>query len=163
MVFEVVARLVFHPMLLVSVWLLFAGHSSTGGGFAGGMVAGLALVVRYLGGGRYELGEAAPVGPGTLLGLGLLCATGTGLAGLVLGQNVLHATVVDVALPLVGEVHVATSALFDVGVYLVVVGLVVDLLRSFGSELDRQTEAGVGPEDEGAGSRDEPVAEVAAR
>ena len=58
---EVVARLTFHTVVLISVFLLFTGHSSVGGGFAGGIVAGLALVVRYLAGGRYELAAAAPV------------------------------------------------------------------------------------------------------
>ena len=62
-VLEVVTRLIFHTILVFSLYLLFAGHNAPGGGFAGGLVAGLALVLRYLAGGRYELGEAAPVAP----------------------------------------------------------------------------------------------------
>ena len=72
MVLEVVTRLLFHTIVVFSVYLLFTGHNEPGGGFAGGLVAGLALVLRYLAGGRYELGEAAPVDPGLLLGAGLL-------------------------------------------------------------------------------------------
>ena len=75
-IFEVVTRLVFHIMLAASLYLLFAGHNQPGGGFAGGLVAGLALVVRYLAGGRYELDEAAPFDAGLLVGLGLLVAVG---------------------------------------------------------------------------------------
>jgi len=62
---EVVIRLTFHATIVVSIYLLFAGHNLPGGGFAGGLVAGLALVGRYLAGGRYELGAAAPVGSPT--------------------------------------------------------------------------------------------------
>ena len=45
-------------------YFFFAGHNTPGGGFAGGLTAGLALVLRYLAGGRYELGEALPAGRG---------------------------------------------------------------------------------------------------
>ena len=81
-VLEVVTRMLFHTIVVFSVYLLFSGHNEPGGGFAGGLVAGLALVLRYLAGGRYELGEAAPVDPGLLLGVGLLFAGGTGVVGL---------------------------------------------------------------------------------
>jgi multicomponent Na+:H+ antiporter subunit A len=109
-----------------------------GGGFAGGMLAGLALVARYLAGGRYELGEAAPVDPGLLLGSGLLLAGGTGVAGLTLGAQVLQTAIVEVTVPVLGDVKLVTSLFFDMGVYLIVVGLVLDVLRSLGAELDRQ-------------------------
>jgi multicomponent Na+:H+ antiporter subunit A len=124
----------------VSVYLLFAGHNAPGGGFAGGLVAGLALVARYLAGGRYELGEAAPVDPGLLLGVGLLLAGGTGVVGLVLGREVLETVILQTALPVLGDVKLVTSLFFDVGVYLIVVGLVLDVLRSLGAELDRQVD-----------------------
>ena len=78
-IFEVVVRLLFHTMIVYSVFLLFSGHNAPGGGFAAGLVTGIALIVRYLAGGRYELGEAAPVQPGLLLGLGLFLSAGVGL------------------------------------------------------------------------------------
>ena len=136
-IFEVVTRLVFHTIVVFSLYLLFTGHNTPGGGFAAGLVTGLALVVRYLAGGRYELDEAAPVDAGVLMGTGLVVATGSGLAPLALGGAVLQSAVVDLHLPLLGDVHLVTSVFFDVGVYLVVVALLLDLLRSFGSEIDR--------------------------
>ncbi|NMO91876.1 Na+/H+ antiporter subunit A [Actinomycetospora sp. TBRC 11914] len=134
---EVVTRLVFPTIMVVSVYFLFAGHNAPGGGFAGGLLAGLALVARYVAGGRYELGEAAPVEAGTLLGAGLLCAGLSGLAGLVLGGEVLQTAVLELDVPVLGHVKLVTSLFFDVGVYLIVVGLVLDILRSLGAELDR--------------------------
>jgi multicomponent Na+:H+ antiporter subunit A len=121
-----------------SLYLLFSGHNEPGGGFAGGLVAGLALVLRYLAGGRYELGEAAPVAPGLLLGSGLLFAGGTGVVGLALGAGVLQTAILETTLPVLGDVKLVTSLFFDIGVYLIVVGLVLDVLRSLGAELDRQ-------------------------
>ncbi|MGY1812732.1 Na+/H+ antiporter subunit A [Blastococcus sp. SYSU D00820] len=137
-VLEVVTRILFHTIVVFSVYLLFSGHNQPGGGFAGGLVAGLALVLRYLAGGRYELGEAAPVAPGLLLGGGLLFAGSTGVAGLLLGAGVLQTAVLETTLPVLGDVKLVTSLFFDIGVYLIVVGLVLDVLRSLGAELDRQ-------------------------
>jgi multicomponent Na+:H+ antiporter subunit A len=137
-VLEVLTRILFHSIVVFSVFLLFSGHNQPGGGFAGGLVAGLALVLRYLAGGRYELGEAAPVDPGLLLGAGLLFAGVTGVGGLVLGGEVLQTAILETDVPVLGHVKLVTSLFFDTGVYLIVVGLVLDILRSLGAELDRQ-------------------------
>jgi multicomponent Na+:H+ antiporter subunit A len=139
-VLEVITRILFHTIVVFSVYLLFSGHNEPGGGFAGGLVAGLALVLRYLAGGRYELGEAAPVDPGLLLGAGLLFSGGTGVVGLMLGAEVLQTAILETTLPVLGDVKLVTSLFFDIGVYLVVVGLVLDVLRSLGAELDRQVD-----------------------
>lgn len=136
-IFEVATRLIFHTVVIFSVFLLFSGHNKPGGGFAGGLVAGLALIIRYLAGGRYELGEAAPLHPGILLGTGLFLSAGVGLAGIALGQQALRSTMFEFTLPLFGEVHIVTSLFFDIGVYLVVIGVVLDILRSLGAEIDR--------------------------
>ncbi|MDF5756030.1 Na+/H+ antiporter subunit A [Spongiactinospora sp. TRM90649] len=138
--FEVVARALFHPMLVLSVYLLFSGHGTPGGGFAAGLVAGLALTVRYLAGGRYELAEAMPVGAGVCQGAGLALIVIVGLAGLALTGSVLREALFDWHLPVLGDVHFVTSLIFDIGVYLVVLGVVLDILRAMGDELDRQVE-----------------------
>lgn len=149
-IFEVVTRLVFQTIVVFSIYLLFAGHNHPGGGFAAGLVTGLALMVRYLAGGRYELDEAAPVDAGMLLGTGLFVATGSGLLPLAFGGAVLQSAILDVQVPLVGQLHLVTSVFFDIGVYLVVVGLMLDLLRSLGAGIDRQI---VADEREAAGVR----------
>jgi multicomponent Na+:H+ antiporter subunit A len=125
---------------VVSIYLLFAGHNLPGGGFAGGLVAGMAFVARYLAGGRFELGAAAPLDAGKVLGTGLLVIVATAVVPLFLGVDALTSTWVEGELPLFGHVEFVTSTFFDVGVYLVVVGLVLDVLRSLGAEVDRQEE-----------------------
>src|SRR5690606_15413281 len=137
-IFEVVTRLIFHTTVLLSVYLLLAGHNHVGGGFAAGMVVGLGLMVRYLAGGRYELDEAAPVDAGVLMGIGLFVATGTALAPLAFGGTILQSVDVHLHLGVLGDPHLVTSLVFDIGVYLVVIGLLLDLLRTLGSRLDRQ-------------------------
>ncbi|GIF00884.1 Na+/H+ antiporter subunit A [Paractinoplanes rishiriensis] len=140
-ILEVVTRLVFHTIVLFSVYLLFAGHNAPGGGFAGGLVVGLALVLRYLAGGRHELDVAAPVDAGVIMGAGLFIALGTGLTALVAGGEVLQSALLDWHLPVLGHVHFVTSMVFDVGVYLVVIGVVLNILRSLGAEVDRHEQS----------------------
>ncbi|CAA0109054.1 Na(+)/H(+) antiporter subunit A [Mycolicibacterium vanbaalenii] len=133
---EVATRLVFPLIMALSIYLFFTGHNTPGGGFAGGLTAGLALVLRYLAGGQYELGEAIPLDAGKVLGAGLTLAAGTALASLLLGAPVLSSATLEATLPVVGDVKLVTSLFFDAGVYLIVVGLVLDILRSLGSGLD---------------------------
>ncbi|MER7619538.1 hydrogen gas-evolving membrane-bound hydrogenase subunit E, partial [Nonomuraea wenchangensis] len=134
-ILQVVTRLLFHVIVLLSVYLLFSGHNQPGGGFAAGLVCGLALTVRYLAGGRAELNAAAPVDAGAVLGAGLFVAVGTGAAAMLLGGDVLQSATLDLTLPVLGEVHLVTSVFFDVGVYLIVVALVLDILRSLGAPI----------------------------
>ena len=127
-------------MVVLSIYLLFAGHNVPGGGFAGGLVAGLALVLRYVAGGRYELGEAAPVDAGLLLGLGLLFAGDhRRRRARWSAATCCRARSVDGPAAVRSRCKLVTSLFFDIGVYLVVVGLVLDVLRSLGAELDRQS------------------------
>lgn len=86
-VFEVVTRLVFHAVIIYSIYIMLVGHYEPGGGFAGGLIAGLALMVRYLVGGRKELDAAAPVDAGLVLGLGLAVAALAGLLPTLLGAG----------------------------------------------------------------------------
>ncbi|WP_298889966.1 Na+/H+ antiporter subunit A [uncultured Serinicoccus sp.] len=153
-ILEVVTRLVFHTILLWSVYLLLSGHNQPGGGFAAGIVAGLALCLRYLGGRGYELRAALPVMPAVLLGSGLFIAAGSAVIPMLFGSPALRTWDAYLTIPLVGEVHLVTSLLFDIGVYLVVIGLMLDVLRSLGSGIDAQiarereserAEAEVGP------------------
>jgi multicomponent Na+:H+ antiporter subunit A len=69
--------------------------------------------------------------------MGLVVAAGTAAAGLVSGAA-LTSAIWQVDLPVLGQLRFVSSTLFDIGVYLVVVGMVLEVLRSLGSELDRQ-------------------------
>jgi multicomponent Na+:H+ antiporter subunit A len=121
LMFEVITRIIFHAVMLWSLYLLFTGHNDPGGGFAGGLVAGLGLTIRYLAGGSAELRAAIPVMPGTLLGTGLFLSAGFGFVSMLAGGDVLQSWTFDIPVPLIGNIHLVTSMFFDIGVYLVVV------------------------------------------
>ena len=136
LVLEVLARLTYHTVLLVSVYVLLHGEEGLGGGFVAGLLAGLALTLRYLAGGRYELAEAAPVDAGFLLGIGMFLSAGTALVGYLFG-GALDRRAWQWHAPVLGDIHVSSTLVFDIGVYVLVIGLVLDILRSLGSEIDR--------------------------
>ncbi len=138
MVLQVTTRLVFPTIMVLSVYFFCSGHNAPGGGFAGGLTAGLALTLRYLAGGPYELGEALPVDAGHLLGGGLAVAAGTASTSLLLGAPPMSSAIVEMTLPVIGHIEVVTAMFFDLGVYLIVVGLVLDVLRSLGARLDSE-------------------------
>lgn len=139
-ILEVATRILFHTMVVFGLFLLFSGHNLPGGGFVAGLVTGIGLIVRYLAGGRYELSAAAPLQPHALLGTGLFLATGMGIGAMIFGGQVLQTVIIRGALPLFGDIKMVTSVFFDIGVYLVVIGLMLDILKSLGAEIDRQGE-----------------------
>lgn len=136
MVLEISTRMAFPTVMALSVYFFFSGHNAPGGGFAGGLVAGLALVLRYLAGGRYELGETLPVEAGKILGAGLALTAATAAGSVFVGLPVLSSASLAFSLPGLGELRLNTASLFDLGVYLIVVGMVLDILRSLGARLD---------------------------
>ena len=139
-ILEVGTRLTFHTIMVVSVFFLFSGHNAPGGGFAGGLLAGIALVLRYVAGGRYELGAAIPLHPGHLMGAGLVVAGLSAITPIFLGGTILQSAKIVITLWGFGEVAIATAVFFDIGVYLVVIGLILEILRSLGAEIDRHGE-----------------------
>jgi multicomponent Na+:H+ antiporter subunit A len=134
LILDVSVRFVFHTALLFSLFLLFAGHNAPGGGFIGGLVAGAAFVLRYANGGVTEVRHVAPTSAPVLFGVGLLVTLITGAAGWVLGGTFLESDEFSFDLAVIGEVKFTTALPFDIGVYLVVLGLVLAILDTVGGE-----------------------------
>jgi multisubunit Na+/H+ antiporter MnhB subunit len=148
-ILDVCVRAEFHTLVLISLFLLFAGHNAPGGGFIGGLVAGAALALRFLAGGAPEIRVAVRVHPFVFLGTGLLLAALTAVTPLLVGDNVLESALTTFDVPAVGEVKVTSSLVFDIGVYLVVFGLVFLLLEALGAGVEEPSvDAAAAPEPE---------------
>lgn len=136
------------PIVLVtSVYLLFAGHNAPGGGFIGGLVAGAAVFLRYIAGGAEGHRGVTQVPFEVLLGGGVLLSALTGVGSLLAGDGYLEAWTVEEDLPLLDTVKFTATLPFDIGVYLVVLGLAVAVVSSIGREADEELEPAVEPED----------------
>lgn len=129
-------RWLFLVVLLVSVYLTFRGHNAPGGGFIGGLVASAAFVLRYLAQ-RQSVDRIYEVfKPHVILGLGLATSVITGLIPVMLGETLLESHIWKMDLPVFGDVKVVSSMFFDLGVYLLVVGVVLSVLVALGVNQD---------------------------
>lgn len=127
-------RVLFHPILMTSLYLLFAGHNQPGGGFVGGLVAGAAVAMQYVAGGIGEVRRLSRFRPWTILGAGLLLAFVTASVPLLVDGQVLETSLFERDVPLLGGLKVSSALFFDLGVYLLVVGLVLMVFEAFGDE-----------------------------
>lgn len=123
-----------HIALLFSIFLLFAGHNAPGGGFVGGLVAGAALVLQYVAGGSEAVRRTVRVAPQQLLAAGLILAIATGALPWLTGGEFLESTKLMVEAPVLGTIKTTTALPFDIGVYLVVLGLVAFVLTTLGDD-----------------------------
>lgn len=134
LILDVGVRTVFHTVLLLSLFFFFSGHNAPGGGFVGGLVAGAAFVLQDVATGFDPSLRKTVVDPESVLGFGLLVAVVTGIAALVGGGAFLESGTVSAALPVIGTVKATSALVFDAGVYLVVLGVVLTIVERLGEE-----------------------------
>jgi multicomponent K+:H+ antiporter subunit A len=126
------SRLLLPLALLVAIFVLLRGHNLPGGGFIAGLITAVALITQYLANGitwtqTRMSGDLPP-----MIALGLLIATLTGVGSWFFGYPFLTTTFTHVHWPLVGEFEVASAMVFDLGVFMVVVGVTLLILLRLG-------------------------------
>lgn len=124
----VLVRLLLPFAGLVSVYFLLRGHQAPGGGFVGGLVMATAVIAQYMVGGTIWVESRLRVHPLTWMGLGLLSAVAAGMLAWGASLPFLTARTVDVHLPILGDIHLSSVLLFDLGVYLLVIGATLLML-----------------------------------
>jgi multicomponent Na+:H+ antiporter subunit A len=134
LIFDTTVRLVFDAALVLSIYLLFAGHNQPGGGFVGGLVAAAAVALRYISGGLREVRSLVAAPPWAFLSAGLAVAAGAALAPLLLGDAPLDQRAFEWDLAVLGHVKLTTATIFDTGVYLIVVGLALMVFEGLGED-----------------------------
>jgi multicomponent Na+:H+ antiporter subunit A len=123
-------------VLLLSLYVAFRGHNAPGGGFAGGLIAACAFALRFLGGGEDRDRRAVPIDPPLLIGLGLFLAALTAVIPLGFGDDFLESAIWKLDVALIGEVKIVSSMFFDIGVYLLVVGVVLMVIADLGTDAE---------------------------
>lgn len=118
----------FPVIIVVAVYLFMRGHDLPGGGFAGGVTMSIAFILQYMAGGTRWVEERLRILPVIWIGVGLAIALLTGLGSWVFGYPFLTTYFQYADIPLIGRVPLASALLFDLGVFLLVVGSTVLIL-----------------------------------
>lgn len=122
--------------LVVSLYIFMRGHNLPGGGFIAGLVTSLALIIQYVAIGQDHAEKMLGAKSGRLyeiwIGVGLTIAGLTGIAAWFWSRPFLTSAHIHVHPPLLGDMHLASAALFDVGVYVTVVGATMLMISVLG-------------------------------
>ena len=127
-----IARPILPLALMVSVFIFLRGHNLPGGGFIAGLITSVALILQYIASGMIWTQDRISFRYHNVIGLGLLFATVAGAGSFVFGYPFLTSTFGYITWPVVGKFEVASALVFDLGVYLTVIGATLLALVSVG-------------------------------
>jgi multicomponent Na+:H+ antiporter subunit B len=134
LILRTTTRLVLTLLLLFAAFLLLRGHNEPGGGFVGGLVAAAAFALYIIAEGPAAARRALHVDPRSLIAGGLLVAAGSGALSLPRGEPFLTGQWGSLRLPGLAPVALGTPLLFDMGVFLVVLGVTQTIILALAEE-----------------------------
>ena len=124
-----VVGIIFVLVNIISIYLLLRGHNLPGGGFIGGLMTGMSFILLGLVRGWPDLQRQLPLPPLRMAAFGVFIAIVSGCIPMIFGQPFLTQYNFHIdAVPVIGDVHIGTPLLFDVGVFLLVGGITVKLI-----------------------------------
>lgn len=132
LILRTATRLLLPLLLLFGIFIMLRGHNLPGGGFVGGLVAASAFALYGFSRGTRASARLLRTPPRTLLGTGLAAALGSGIISLLAGESFMTGLWLTIPLPGHAELALGTPLLFDIGVFLVVIGTVVIMVFSLG-------------------------------
>ncbi|CAH0344615.1 Na(+)/H(+) antiporter subunit B [Bacillus sp. CECT 9360] len=132
LILQTVTKVASPVIFLFSIYIFFGGHYSPGGGFVGGLLASGAIVLLLL---SYDIKTVAnilPIDYKLVVAIGLLIAALTGTGALIFDAPFMTHAYQYFDLPIIGHTSLHTAVLFDLGVYLVVIGVTMTIIQTIG-------------------------------
>lgn len=125
-ILQTATRYLLPILLLFSVFLLLRGHYYPGGGFVGGLVASIAFVLHSFANGTVDTLKILRYKPISLIPIGLSLLALSTVAPLLGGLPPMTALWFEQPVPVIGMI--GSALFFDIGVYLVVIGVILTIL-----------------------------------
>ncbi|MFU8842595.1 MAG: Na+/H+ antiporter subunit B [Bacteroidales bacterium] len=119
-------RIILPVLLLFSFFILIRGHQEPGGGFVGGLVAASAFALYTISNGLQNARKIFRLSPNVFIITGLATALGSGLISLFFGKPAFTGLWPEFEFPIIGPL--STPLFFDIGVYLVVIGVATSII-----------------------------------
>lgn len=129
-VLKTVTKIVVFILLTFGFYVFLAGHNNPGGGFIGGLVFSSAFILMFLAFDVSEVLASLPVDFRKLMILGALISVTTAIVPMFFGKPFLYQSEVHLHLPIFDELHLTTVTLFELGILLTVVGVIVTVMLS---------------------------------
>lgn len=133
-ILQIAAKQLLLPFLVISIVILWRGHNLPGGGFIGGLLAAAAFILYNVAHGVDAAKRKLRIDTRALIAVGLAVALSSALLSPLLGKPLMTGLWAKVNLPLLGYQHFGTPLLFDTGVYLVVIGVVLTVVFTLSEE-----------------------------
>lgn len=120
-----------------SLYLFFAGHNQPGGGFIGGLMSACSMLLLYLNFNREQIKKAIPFAFTSFIAIGLMISLGTGMWSMVFNQDPYLTHYFDYFnVPFFGEIELTSALPFDLGIYLIVVGIAMTITLTIAEDDD---------------------------
>ena len=118
--------------LLVSAYIFLRGHNMPGGGFIAGLITSVAIIQQYVAHGVVWIKTRIKLDYQIMIGSGIGIATLSGLGSWAFGHTFLSSWFDYFYLPVIGKFELASAMVFDLGVFLTVVGATMLILANLG-------------------------------
>ncbi len=137
----VTVRLLMPVIAMFAIYLFMRGHNQPGGGFVAGLVMSVAFILQYMVGGTAWVEAQMRLRPQRWIGVGLLFAVATGMGAWLFGYPFLTSHTSHPTLPLIGEIPLPSAFLFDLGVFILVLGATILILTALAHQSIRSHRA----------------------
>lgn len=133
-ILQTATKVIVFIVLIFGVYVFFSGHHEPGGGFIGGLITASAIVLLLMAFDVKTVRDNLPVDFKLVGAAGILIMILSGAVSMLFGEAFLFQTFTEVDLPVFGPTELATAVLFDVGVYLAVVGTALTIILSISED-----------------------------
>lgn len=134
LILKIAARNLLPIMVVYSILILLRGHNDPGGGFIGGLLAASGFILYAIAFGIDAARKKLRIDPRTFIGIGLSFALVSGLPSFITDQPFTTVEFATVKIPLIGKLGISTALIFDVGVFLVVIGVLLTIVFTLSEE-----------------------------
>lgn len=135
-ILQTATRLLIGVLLLFSVFLFFRGHDEPGGGFIGGLFGAGAFTLYAIAFGAEKARETIRLHPIALIAWGIIALVISGFLPMVFGDAFLTGKWFFLKDSIGVDFKLSTPLIFDIGVYLCVVGFILAVVFSLEEEQD---------------------------